>query len=287
MVAAAFAAGYGFAVNSRLALVAAVVCLWIADDMLTPQPGSVRKQARRRQLPGRPGELAPDEQALLDTALQDRTKHPAAGVFAGRTVVLRRLLDMMGDAQVAHMESLLCALGALAGYACQASLREYARSKGLDETVVFVVAETADGAKYFFGDPLNDVLAESKSSVWSLVAKAARDAGCRDLPDMSEMFSHVTKTVGKENFGIPRVPAEHSPKASPLEMLRTYWPILAPLGRKFCATPGELPVLFAMAIQDAIALSKSQVPPRTAFLVVMESAIPMSKIDLDTAGRPS
>jgi hypothetical protein len=278
MLAGALLAGYGFSVDSTIALIAAVVCLWVADDKLTPQAASGRQQSRR-QLPTQPGEFTPQEQGFLDAALLDVKEHPGAVLSVGSKVVLRRLLDMMTDTQPTHIESLLCALGALAGYACQASLREHARNQGLEETALFVVAETADGARYFFGDPLNEVLAESKTSVWNLAAAAALRAGGQDLPDMNEMFAHVTSTVGHQDFGIPRLPPGHSSQASPLQMLRTYWPMLAPLARKFCATPGELPVLFALGIQDAIHLGKSQVPPRVAFLIAMESALPMSKID--------
>lgn len=282
MAASAVMVGYGFALNHKLVLIASIACMLVADNRLTPQPVRAPAQKRpKRILPTVPGELTPQEQAVLATALQEGEKNPAAGVFFGSKVVLKRLTDMMAEKQPPHVESLLCALGALAGYSCQASLREYARNRGLEETAPFMVARTADGAKYFFGDALNEVLAEYEVSVWNLAAAAARDAGCKELPDMNEIFSHVTSTVGHQNFGIPRVPAKHAPKAPPLQMLKSYWPILGPLGKKFCASPGELPILFSRAIQDVIV--QNRVPPRIAFLLAVESAIPMSKIDFDGA----
>lgn len=284
MAAWALGMGYGFAMNSKLAMLAALACVWFADDFLLPERKRATKAPKRRQLPGQPGELTASEQALLQTALEERKKNTAAGVFFGSRVVHRRLLDMMQESGPVHTPSVLCALGSLAGYACQASLREHARNLGLEETAPFIKVEAADGKTYFYGDPLNDALAESKVSVWNLVATAAREAGCQQLPDMKEMFAHVTSTVGQPGFGVPRVPEKHSPRGLPLDMLRTHARMLLPLARKFCATPGELPILFAMALQDCIAQSKSLVPPHVAFLLAMESAIPMSKIDARARG---
>jgi hypothetical protein len=50
--------------------------------------------------------------------------------------------------------------------------------------------------------------------------------------------------------------------------------------KQFCPAP-EWPILFGLAIQHAIIDSKNIVAPLLALSIVMESAIPMSKVDFN------
>ena len=58
---------------------------------------------------------------------------------------------------------------------------------------------------------------------------------------------------------------------------------LLPEVRKSCAAPDLWPVAFALAIVHAITLARSVLDPCVALTIVMESAVPMSKIDLGAA----
>jgi hypothetical protein len=58
------------------------------------------------------------------------------------------------------------------------------------------------------------------------------------------------------------------------------WPALFPVATMFCKQPTEWPILFGVAIQEALDAGKEALPPDIAFKIVMESAIPMSKVDL-------
>jgi hypothetical protein len=53
--------------------------------------------------------------------------------------------------------------------------------------------------------------------------------------------------------------------------------------KQFCQSPSEWSILFGLAIQDIIEMGKEAIAPDIALSIVMESAIPMSKIDLDSA----
>src|SRR6267154_2552522 len=57
-----------------------------------------------------------------------------------------------------QVETLFCAVGALAGFAAQYGLRERIASGKAQEADVFVIAQAPNGARYFFGDSLNAVL---------------------------------------------------------------------------------------------------------------------------------
>ena len=225
-------------------------------------------------------QLDPKTAALIN-AIRERSKEdPLVGAKLGAKEVFQRLINGMKDAKGVHIESLLTALGALAGYACQANLRAQALAKGLPETAPFQVVGTKDGKQYFFGDPLNDALAGSQYSVWGLVGGAAQHAGAKDFPDLNEVFQHTSSVLGSEQFGSPRIPENHKPADTPLNYLKALWATLFPTVKLFCPNPVDWPILYSLAIQEAIYAGKESIDPGLAFRIVMESAIPMSKVDL-------
>lgn len=227
-------------------------------------------------------QLNPAAEALMRAIEEKRKTDPLIGAKLGGKEVFQRLLAGMKNERGVHVESLLCALGALAGYSCQASLRAQAVAKGMKETAALMTIDCANGKKYFFGDPLNKPLAESKYSVWSLAAAAAQHNGCTSLPDINGIFAHVTQTVGTDGFGVPRFPG-HQAGDLPINYLKALWPALFSVVKMFCKEPREWPVLFGIAIQEALDAGKQTISPGEALQIIMESAIPMSKVDLATA----
>jgi len=218
--------------------------------------------------------------AALINAIRERSKEdPLVGAKLGSKEILQRIINAMKNEHGIHVESLLCALGALAGHSCQANLRAQALVKGLPETAAFQTVATKDGKKYFGGDPLNNVLVNSKYSIWGLAAGAAQEAGAKELPDIHEMFKYTSSVLGEPEFGIPRIPENHSAGDSPLNYLKALWPAIFPTVKLFCPSPSEWPILYGLAIQEAITMSKSIIAPDLSLKIVMESAIPMSKID--------
>lgn len=228
-------------------------------------------------------ELDPSAAALLRAIDEKRKTDPLIGAKIGGKEIFQRLLRGMKNERGVHFESLLCALGSLAGYSCQANLRAQAAEKGLPETAALIVMETKDGKKYFYGDPLNKALAEDSYSIWGLSAGAAQHNGCKELPDIKNIFTHVTQTTGTELFGIPRLPDGHNVGDMPINYLKTLWPLMFPMAKTFCQRPAEWPLLFGIAIQEALDLGKDVLAPDIALLIIMESAIPMSKVDLANA----
>lgn len=228
-------------------------------------------------------ELPPATAALLRAIDEKRKTDPLIGVKIGGKEVFQRVLNGMKDNRGVHAESLLCSLGSLAGYSCQASLRTQASNKGLPETAALTTIDTASGKKYFFGDPLNQALAESQYSVWGLAAGAAQQHGCKNFPDLQEIFAHTSQAIGGEQFGIPRLPQGHNTGDIPINYLKALWPVLFPVTQMFCKDPSEWPLVFGIAIQEAIDMCKNTLTPELALTIIMESAIPMSKVDLTAA----
>jgi hypothetical protein len=88
--------------------------------------------------------------------------------------------------------------------------------------------------------------------------------------------------LGTADFGIPRLPAEHPVHAMPDEYARKLWPEMRPLLAEFAAEPRMWPVAVGLAIQELMAQTsrntQGSIAPETVARIVMESAIPVSKI---------
>lgn len=225
------------------------------------------------------------------SAVKATSDDPLYGVKKGGKLLASKLFTAMSSDKGIHVESLLCALGALAGYACQISVREeYIHQKNRAEKEVFIVVNSKQfGDTYYFGDLLNKPLAESRYSVWSLASGAAQKIGIEELIDLHDIFKHVTDTLGKSDFGVPRIPEAHKAREMPINYVNFLWPQLFPLARSFCSQPAEWPILFGVAIQEILYVSKGMIAPQLALTIIMESAIPMSKIYLhrEAAGNHS
>lgn len=228
------------------------------------------------------GAVRPEEAVLMAAIEKQKQADPLIGAKIGGKEVLSRLMSAMKNDKGVHLESLFCALGALAGYACQANLREQAVARGMNPNAPFQVAKTADGKSYYFGDPLNSALAEGKLSVWSLAAGAAQHNGAKSLPDINEIFQRTTSNIGSEKFGVPNAIEGHSAGELPAVYLRTLWPALLPVVKKLAGDPMLWPLVYGFAIQEAMDMAKSAIPLHIALGITMEAAIPMSKVELSS-----
>ena len=231
-----------------------------------------------------PQPVDPTTEALLN-AICERSKEDSftaakVGALEIYDLVFRGLKDARGGV---HVESLLCVLGALAGYACQARVRALCASQGKVETAEFVVVTGADGKIHYFGDALNERLAEHEHSLWRLAGGMAQHCGATELPEVHETFSYIASVVGTSRFGLPRVTEEHRPCSTPLEFVTTLWPALLPKVKLICPDPELWPLLFGLAVQKAMEDGKLVIDPAMAMKLAMEAAIAMSKIDLENA----
>jgi hypothetical protein len=207
--------------------------------------------------------------------------------------LLTWLSDELRVGKHVQPESVLCALGALAGYAAQQAIREAVVKPGklgLDQA--FVVIETRSGEVFFFGDLLNAIIVAKDgaqnaetghASIWKIVSSAGYEAGALNLPDVTDMIKHCAATVGSQDFGIPRVPEAHMPEIMPREALSRFWHAAR---RKLAGTePMSWPLHLALAAHKLILDLKDQIRPAVAVQIVMEAAVPMSKIDPVTLPR--
>jgi hypothetical protein len=216
-------------------------------------------------------------QALRRAIDERRATEPLIGAtIAGKEVFSRVMSGMTTDRGV-HIESIVTALGALAGKASQVAAL-HGRSSGdpAYANLSLMVATSADGREYYFGDALNRPLLESQYSVWGLVAGAAQTAGAT-LPDLAELVTHAAQSVDTEDFGRPRYEPDTEADDTPQGYL-VMWDALNGVVAGLEPDPQYWPVAYGIAVQELFALASGQFDLGVLTRIVMDSAIATSKI---------
>jgi len=194
------------------------------------------------------------------------------------------VMTALRDGRGIHCETALTVVGALGGYAAQQAIWEGMVKPGLlAKEKAFMVVRTTSGEAFYFGDAINMALASTGpkvASFWSLVGGGAQSAGARQLPDIAEIVKHCAETVGTEAFGIPRLPPQYMPKPTPRRALNECWPHVHAMLK--ATPPGTWAMQLGVVAQRLIAQMKDVVPPEMAAKILMEAAVPMSKVDPKT-----
>jgi len=257
-----------------------------------PQPGGFGRRATpvgATSMGGAPAaQNATDPRPIVASDAQpqvhklDQHAGPVLGDIPTRIAdwLMRELKDQRGI----HCETILTAIGALAGYAAQQALWEGMVKPGkLAITQAFRVVETSSGETYFFGDALDTILASVEPkhlSIWKIVAGGALAGGGEHLPDITNLFRHCEETAGTSQFGLPRLPDDHLPGILPRAALERFWPE----ARLFLALAEPLtwPLHMAHAAHKLMLAMKGSITPDLALKIVMEAAVPMSRVDPTT-----
>ena len=205
--------------------------------------------------------------------------------IAAREISRRLQQQLDAGTGTVHVESLICALGSLAGYACQVAVSSRPAARGASAQVLAAHSQTGNG--HFLGDAIYKVLAESRHSVWKIASNGAEDAGGKSLPELAEILSHTSMVLGTEAFGVPRMPKQHRAGDMPLNYVRKFWPELKTVIERACPSPEQWPIVFALAVRDSILAHKATLDPGVALRLAMESAAAMTKATLDGAGHVS
>jgi hypothetical protein len=187
-------------------------------------------------------------------------------------------------------------VGAVAGFAAQNAVWQTVNAPGMRLPPDGLVTVTAGSEKFYFGDLINGQLIGDASQpyrLWNVVVAAAVEAGMppANVPDLDDIFRHVASTVGKPEFGIPRVPEAISPHYTPRQALDRFWPHVKFIltrtdqpgpARGQSVAPEHWPIVLALAARQFVPMTKSVLEPRLAVQLIMESAIAMSKVDPKT-----
>lgn len=207
-------------------------------------------------------------ESLHRQAIERARLDPLQSAKAGSRELVGIVTEQLQSRGDTRPESLLCALGALAGFACQVSARTNAFAHGMPE-------------RDRLPEDLSLLLFGMELSLWSLVAGAARHNGCTSFVEPAEIWAHVGSSIGTPAFGVPRLPAQHAPRDLPAEYLRLFWPMLKPVIARYCSNPAHWPVMCSLALQQGIELAQGRLEAGMAMQVALESALPMARIHAD------
>jgi hypothetical protein len=210
-----------------------------------------------------------------------------------------------------HLETLLTASGAVAGYAAQNAL--WAVS-GLTPAIIpiskpgqslansdFAAVRLRSGDLFYFGDRLNAYLTGGRTApdrffLWGFVRGALSQLGdASTLPDIGTMYSNVSKSIRTGRFGFPTVPERHLPHISAERFIKVAWPFV----RRIFVLPspkgivdGEplieerhWPIVASVVAGQFMLTTKGHIEPLVGATLVMEAAIAASKIDPRTVAR--
>ena len=183
-----------------------------------------------------------------------------------------------------HAPTLMSELGALAGFSVQMSIRKaIIEPQKIEPDTLLVEAVTRSGEKYFFSDLMNFMLFENMEappySVWAYVADAVPADAWVLLPDIADIVSHAARSIGSRRFGVPRVPPPHAPHKPPRAALDEHWAMirdeLIASRRDAAGWPYDL----AAAARWQMLTGRETLELPLAATIVMEAAVPMSKVD--------
>jgi len=215
-------------------------------------------------------------------ASNDAPRSAATGDVATR--IADWLMREMRDDRGLHCETLLTAAGAIAGYAIQQSLWESMIKPGrMAIAQVFKVIETGSGEAFFYGDVIDNMLVSpdpKHDSLWRAISATAVAEGGANLPEMASVVRHCNATMGTPQFGLPRLPDEHLPSMAPRTALYQLWRG----ARLFLALsdPAIWPQHMAQVTHRLMHATRDALPADLALKIVMEAAVPMSRVDPTT-----
>jgi hypothetical protein len=203
-----------------------------------------------------------------------------------------------------HAESLMAASGAIAGLTAQVALLadppKLEKAKGAGQ---LLDATMKDGRTFLYGDAINEMLytndiALARSRVWNCLVAGALSTGMSDhaIPDINEMFRHVTASLGTDREGFPSTPANHQPLMPVRDLLKLVAPVsfacltgeIDPITDKnnFRAHEPSWVAITAQLAGNQLVAATQVLKPELCITIAMESAIYASKLRGDDALTP-
>jgi hypothetical protein len=193
-------------------------------------------------------------------------RDPLIGAKVASREVVAAVLRALRSEGAVHFPSAVCAMGSLAGFACQESVRASAAAHG------YALKDMAAEVML----PLMGV----ELSVWNLIAGSSLHSGCRCMSEPADVLAHCAASSGTPQGGVPRVAPEHQARQLPRHYVSHWWPLLQPIAAKHCPNPVQWPVLFALAVQQLVDAGKAEFDPCVAMQLAFEAAVPMACADV-------
>jgi hypothetical protein len=191
------------------------------------------------------------------------------------------------DERGIHVESVLSALAALAGYSAQIAAVRMIREgdPAAKQFPQLNEVKTKDGRAFLVCELANQFVAAAggpdKLTVLTLVANMGMRAGGKQLPDMLAIMKRNAAYLGSPNYPPLSVSPSHYPKENALVALRQWWPVVV---KVFSVeeTRDIHPLFWMLALANEtgklIEEGKGILHPDVAMVLAMETAMAMSKV---------
>ena len=223
--------------------------------------------------------------AALQDVLKGESDPTVAARLAGREIATR-LFKVLQSERGVRIETALGMLGSLAGVSAPIAMAKGLANGSLKmQAPEVVVLELKGGGGAMTGDYINRKILEAERvgphmlSVWGMAAGQAEQLGAAVTLDRMELVRRVISQIGEAEFGHLDLPEAHHPGDSVGSMASSLFPAFEPLLDQFGIAPehGFLP--FSFAIQDVMQDGQGVLAPDMALKIVMECAVPASKMD--------
>ena len=223
--------------------------------------------------------IATMKKAIADHEVEDPM---IRAVMTGKDLTVNTL-NWFKDNRGVRVETVLGGLGALAGFCAVHDVAgRVAEGRLKAEMPGVAIVDTKDGARFWFGNEINAHVVENPHSIWSLTAGMAAKLGATELPDLDGLFRRVAAALGNDEFGVADLPPEHMPGDSAPSFAREIFPVAARVLGQYDLARGQWPLAVALSIQEIMEMAKDQLDPAMMARIVMEMAVPASKLDPET-----
>jgi hypothetical protein len=220
----------------------------------------------------------PGHQAVLRHLLEREKIEPGIRERLAGTIVFDLAYELLKDERGVRIEILLAVLASVGGQECIAPIIAAAANDTTMEQLGLTVIKGHDGRLYFFGDPPNRLLVESKDSLISLAFGAAQARGAAvTMAMIGEEMGNVASRVGGPDFESLDLPAEHMVDR-PTEWARLFRPKLAGALDLYDVPPMRRATALGYALQKAIDAGSQTLDPLIAARIVLQCATRTAKL---------
>ncbi|WP_298466689.1 hypothetical protein [uncultured Erythrobacter sp.] len=188
-------------------------------------------------------------------------------------------LAQNGDA--VGVENFIGLLASAGGVTCIAtSLIEWDFVRMQPNTGDLILEQQVAGNSYYCGELPTRYLYESELSLLNIALQYAMKHGAPIQHDfLHEPIGRAMESVGTPHFGIPRLTAEHTPDASPLDLAKIAWPQAEHTFDSANLALEYRPAAMGYAIGKAIDTAAGTLDPLLLAQIAVEHAVPMSMVD--------
>lgn len=190
------------------------------------------------------------------------------------------IFDIAKNETGVHLEKAFGIIGSLGGFSCAivASLKSQNDENAEFCKKDYAPVSTRNGETMYFGDFINGPLIENDASFYRQIASRAALFGAKKPYNLNDVFAHHASQVGAPGFGRPRMPKGAKLDQMPIGYVVEHWPALLPILNRYEEDHQGWPISFGAAGAQLIEMAKDTMPPKDALQIMMECAVPMSKV---------